>query len=400
MEDEGLSDSGAHSIRVAFVLHVMQVAGAEVLVAETIRRLAGRIEPTVLCLDGVGTLGERLLVEGIPVVCLGRLPGHDWRVVWRMAGQVRARRIEVIHAHQYTPFFYAALAKVASGRLPRVILTEHGRHYPDVVSPARRLANQIVFDRLADSITGVCDFSLRSLCEVDGFSRGRVQVIENGIDLDRYGPPPDRAALRGRLGLDAGRRYLVNIARHHPVKDQETLLRGFREVVAARADVDLLLVGDGPLRGKLEDLADRLGVAARVRFLGVRTDVPEVLRAANIFVLTSLSEAASLTLMEAMATGLPVVVTNVGGNPELVRDGVEGHLVPRGDAGATAAAILRLLDDPAGAAAMGAAGRARAEERYRLDRTIDAYMDLYQRLTRRGGRGSNDVVGARLEPRR
>src|SRR3954452_2385212 len=104
----------------------MQVAGAEVLVAETIRRLAGRIEPTILCLDGVGPLGARLAAEGVPVVSLGRRPGRDWRVVRRMAGEIRDRGVEVVHAHQYTPFFYASLAKVASGRSPRLILTEHG----------------------------------------------------------------------------------------------------------------------------------------------------------------------------------------------------------------------------------------------------------------------------------
>jgi glycosyltransferase involved in cell wall biosynthesis len=144
--------------------------------------------------------------------------------------------------------------------------------------------------------------------------------------------------------------------------------------------VDLLFVGDGPLRGDLERLAQSLGVAGRVRFLGVRFDVPDLLRAADIFALTSVSEAASLTLLEAMASGLPVVVTRVGGNPEIVRDGVDGLLVPRGDDQAAAAAFLRLLDDPAAAARMGAAGRARVHKHYRLEQTIDAYLRLYLQL--------------------
>ena len=149
--------------------------------------------------------------------------------------------------------------------------------------------------------------------------------------------------------------------------------------------MDLLLVGDGPLRGDLKSFVDRLGISGRVRFLGVRSDVAEMLRAVDLFALTSVSEAASLTLLEAMASRLPVVVTAVGGNPEIVRDGVEGLLVPRGDAAAAAAALLRLLDDPAAAAAMGEAGRARVEERYQLSRTIDAYWRLYQRMAGRGG---------------
>jgi glycosyltransferase involved in cell wall biosynthesis len=373
-------NSQARPVRVGFVMHVMQVAGAEVLVAETIRRLAGRLQPTIFCLDAVGALGERLLAEGVEVVCLERRPGRDWRLAWRFARAICARGIEVLHAHQYTPFFYAALARVLSGRPVRVIMTEHGRHYPDVVSPLRRAANRLVLDRLADAVNACCTFSARSLGALDGFAPGRIEVIPNGIEVGRYGPAVDRAALRQRLGLDPARRYVVNVARFHPVKDQAMLLRAFAAVTAARPDVDLLLVGDGGLRGNLERQVHELGVADRVRFLGVRFDVPDLLRAADVFALTSVSEAASLTLLEAMASGLPVVVTDVGGNPEIVRQGIDGLLVPRGDDRAAAAAFLRLLDDPTAAARMGAAGRARVHECYRLEQTIEAYLGLYLRL--------------------
>lgn len=377
---------GPAPIRVGFVLHVMQVAGAEVFVAETIRRLTGQVTSTVFCLDGVGPIGHELLTQGVEVVHLGRRPGRDLRVAWRLAREARRRGIEVLHAHQYTPFFYAALAKLLMPRRPRLVLTEHGRHYPDVASPTRRAANRLALGHLADAITGVCAFSLRGLCEVDGFPDRKAEVIDNGIRLERYGPAADRATLRAQLGLDPGRRYVANIARLHPVKDQATLVRGFRAAAAGRPDVDLLLVGDGPLRAELEGMVADVGLVGRVLFLGVRPDVPDLLRAADVFALTSVSEAASLTLLEAMATGLPVVVTDVGGNPELVRGGVDGMLVPRADADAVGVALGKLLDDPAAAAALGRSGRARVEERFRLERTIDAYFDLYRRLARPGGR--------------
>ena len=373
---------------MAFVLHAMQVAGAEMLVAEIIRRLAGRIEPTIFCLDAIGPLGEQLRSEGVDVVCLNRRPGRDWRVPWRMACAIRERDIDVIHAHQYTPFFYAALAKLLLRRPPRLILTEHGRHYPDVVSATRRAVNRLVLDRLADAVNACCVFSAEHLGRLDGFSARRIKVIENGIDIDRYRSAADRATLRQRLRLDPARRYVAAVARFHPVKDHSTLLRAFAVVAAARSDVDLLLVGDGPLRAELTSLAERLGIADRVRFLGVRSDVPDLLQAVDGFTLTSLSEAASLTLLEAMAASLPVVVTDVGGNPEIVRHGKEGLLAPRGDAEKIAAALLNLLNDPATAAAMGAAGRRRVEERYQLSQTIEAYWRLYQRLGRRMSRAT------------
>jgi glycosyltransferase involved in cell wall biosynthesis len=367
-------------LRVGFVVHVMQVAGAEVLVRETVRQLAGRIQATVFCLDAVGRIGEEMKAEGTDVVAFGRRPGRDWGVARRLAAAARERGVEVMHAHQYTPFFYSALGKLLNSPW-QLILTEHGRHYPDRVSPLRRAVNRLLLDRLADAVTACCHFSAEGLTRTDGFAGGRIEIIENGIDVDRYGPAADPAALKARLGLDPDRRTIVHVARHHPVKNQATLLRGF--AAAGLPGVDLLLAGDGPLREELEALATQLSIRTRVKFLGIRTDVPDLMRAADVFALTSVSEAASLTLLEAMATGLPSVVTAVGGNPELVRHEQEGLHIARGDDLSCAAAFRRLFADPALAARLGAAARARAQARYRLERTVQAYYQLYCRLAGR-----------------
>lgn len=369
----------AAPIRVGFVLHVMQVAGAEVLVAETIRRLGRRIEPVVLCLDQVGALGERMRREGVEVIAFGRRPGIDLSLVRRLARVIRDKQLNVVHAHQYTPFFYGALGAVASFTKPRVIFTEHGRHYPDVVSRKRRFANRVLFDRLADDVNAVCGFSATSLAAQDGFSKARIQVIENGVDLSRYRQVRDQGALKARLGLVADRRHVVTIARFHPVKDHRTLLQAFSQVATAVQDVDLLLVGDGPLRGELEQFAWSLGLADRIRFLGVRDDVADILAVADVFALTSVSEAASITLLEAMASRVPVVVTEVGGNPEIVRHGIDGLLAPRGDALAIAAAIVTLLEAPDTARGLAQSAAERVGTLYNLDRTIDRYYSLYCR---------------------
>ncbi len=364
-------------MRVGFVLHVMQVAGAEVLVREVIRRLGARIVPTVFCLDAVGPIGEDLIRDGVEVLALGRRPGWDFKVAKRLAHEATARRIDVLHAHQYTPFFYAALAKPFIRPFPRLILTEHGRHYPDVVSPVRRAVNRLVLDNLADAVTACVGFSGRALRDVDGFRGNRIRVIDNGIDVDHYGPPADKAEQKRRLGFDPARRYVVHVARHHPVKDQATLLKGFALAVPHLPDVDLLMAGDGPLREELEGLSQALGVAGRVTFLGIRKDVPEVLKAADVFALTSVSEAASLTLLEAMATGLPSVVSDVGGNPDLIRRDVDGLLFPRADAAACGAAFRRLFTEPGLAETLGANARVRAHQRFRLDDTVERYAELY-----------------------
>lgn len=370
-------------IKVAFVLHVMQVAGAEVLVAETIRRLKASVDSVIFCLDAKGQLGEIMQKEGVPVVALGRKPGLDWHVSKRLAREVIRCGIEIVHAHQYTPFFYAALAKLRSRGRFSLIFTEHGRHYPDMVSSKRRLLNRLLLSRVADEVNAVCEFSARALRQNDGFEGCPIDVIQNGIQVDRYPPATDRAALRRRLGLQPHRRYISCIARFHPVKDHATLLRAFAATAPGHPDTDLLLIGDGPLRPDLEHLSAKLGLLERVRFLGIRTDVPDLLRASDVFILTSVSEAASLTLLEAMAASLPVVVTRVGGNPEIVRENLDGLLVPQSHSAAAAAALDRILRDPGLAMRLGASARARVLASYPLERTIQRYCELYEALAAR-----------------
>lgn len=371
-------------LRVGFLLHVMQVAGAEVLVAQTIRQLRDQIDSTVFCLDAVGPIGRQLQDEGINVICLNRKPGRDWGLGKRLAAVAKEYQIDVMHAHQYTPFFYAALARILGGARFQLILTEHGRHYPDIVSPLRRTINRMVLSRYADAVNACCRFSAVALARNDGFKRLSVDVIENGIEYDRYQTQPDRASLRKRLGLDSARRYIAVVARFHPVKDHETLINAFAQLCAQYDDVDLLLIGDGALREKLDTQVKSLRIEGRVQFLGVRSDVPDILQAVDIFALTSLCEAASLTLLEAMAAGLPVVVTDVGGNPEIVRQGIDGYLAPRQDVNGIAQALKKLLDTPHLAKVMGSSGRERVREQYTLARTINRYHQLYRHLASPG----------------
>jgi glycosyltransferase involved in cell wall biosynthesis len=356
----------------------MQVAGAEVLVAEIIRRLGRRIEPVVFCLDGIGELGRRMQSEGVEVMTLDRRPGVDLACARRLRRALKTRQTQLLHAHQYTPFFYSALA--TTGVNTRLVFTEHGRHFPDVVSARRRWSNKLLLGKAPNRITSVCEFSARALSALDGFRADRIEVIENGIDIERYGRAADVDAERRRLGLPAGRRLVACIARFHPVKDHRMLLDAFADVARADTTADLLLVGDGPLRSDLEQQAARLGIESRVLFFGVRHDVPAILSAVDAFVLASVSEAASITLLEAMASALPVVVTEVGGNPEIVRKGVDGMLTPRGSSRDMAQALLSILADPGRASEMGRNGAARVSAVYTLDRTIDRYRALYEQL--------------------
>jgi glycosyltransferase involved in cell wall biosynthesis len=168
------------------------------------------------------------------------------------------------------------------------------------------------------------------------------------------------------------------VARLAPEKDIGTLIRAFQILVPKFSDVELVVVGDGVERKKLEALA----LGANVRFLGSRDDIPELMRSFDVFVLASLTEGISLTLLEAMAASKPIVATNVGGNPEVVVDGVTGFLVPSQDPQAMADKILLLLNDPQLAQRMGIAGRRRVEQNFSLERMTDEYEKVYRAVTK------------------
>jgi glycosyltransferase involved in cell wall biosynthesis len=372
------------SLRIGFCLHSMNVAGAEVLVTQIIERLADRTEPTVFCLDTVGKLGEELQAKGVPVIAFGRRPGLDSGIAGRFARELRERRIEVLHAHQYTPFFYSALARMRGARSTRILLTEHGRHYPDVVSAKRRWINRLVLSRLADHSTACCAFSARALEQKDGFRN--VEVLYNGIDASAHParkPLQERQAIRNRLGLEPACVYITCIARFHPVKDHATLVRGFAILNRENPLTRLVLVGTGPDEAKLRSLVGELGITQAVEFWGVRRDISDILQACDIFSLTSVSEAASLTLLEAMANGCPVAITDVGGNGEHIAHGQHGLLSPRGDSAALATNFRRMVEDYPSAEQMATAARERVVKEFRLSAAIDRYAELYERLGNR-----------------
>jgi N-acetyl-alpha-D-glucosaminyl L-malate synthase BshA len=371
-----LRDSN-NPVRIAFVLHVMQIAGAEVLVSEIIQRLRSQIAPVVFCLDTIGQLGEHMKSKGVSVISFDRRPGIDIGVSIKIAKELRQRNIEIVHAHQYTPFFYSALAKIFTTHKFRLIFTEHGRHYPDVVSVKRRWVNKYFFTHYIDEINAVSHFSAQALSEKEGFPSKRIQVIENGIIPDKYKISSNKTELKEKIGLAPDRRFLICVARFHPVKDHITLLKAFSKITQKLPDIDLLLAGDGPLRKTLEQQAEQLSISHRVHFLGIRQDIPELMHLSDVFTLTSVSEAASITLLEAMASSLPVVVTDVGGNPEIVKSGINGFLVPSGDDSKIAEAYVRLFTDTQLYCQMAENNRHRIMQNFLLDRTIESYRELY-----------------------
>jgi glycosyltransferase involved in cell wall biosynthesis len=361
------------------VLHTLRVGGAEVLAARLARQLGHVYRFVFFCVDELGCLGEELRAEGFPVWVLGRRPGLDWRCAWRLGSLLRRERVDLIHAHQYTPFFYAALGRLVHHRAP-VLFTEHGRHSPDYPRRKRVLANRVLLER-RDRVVGVGEAVRQALIVNEGIPAGRVRVIYNGVDQGPFGARrEDRGPIRQEMGVGAEDFVILQVARLDYLKDHATALQALSEVRRRQPHARLVLVGEGPEQDAIRGLVRRLELEDHVRMLGLRSDVARLLAAADLFLLSSISEGIPLTVIEAMAAGLPVVSTRVGGVPEVVVERQTGFLAPAGDSAALAASVCQLADDPVLRAEMGRRGRCRAETLFSEPIMHTRYDWLYREM--------------------
>jgi len=326
----------------------------------------------VCCLDEEGTWGEGLRDEAIAVTALRRRDGFRPQLGRAIARFAAHHGMRVVHCHHYSPFVYASIARLWLPDL-RIIFTEHGRLSDAPPSTKRRAANRILSHAPREVVTVSSDLKQHLVAE--GFPTSKVNVIYNGIDV---GPLPD-AALRTRvrrdLGIDDTTVVIGSVARLDPVKDLQNLIQAAARI-RDRAALAVLVIGDGAERAALEQSARDLGADRIVRFLGHREDARDLLAGCDLYANSSISEGISLTILEAMAAGLPVVATRVGGTPEIV-DETCGRLVPSRDPATLGETLASLAADAALRQQLGREARTRVERRFTLDRMVREYRDAY-----------------------
>jgi L-malate glycosyltransferase len=355
--------------------------GAGMFAAELARSLSGQFRFVFLCLEGMGELGESLAAEGFSVVDLHRRLGLNWPVSTRIGEAVRYFGIELLHTHQYVSFHQAARARGFRGQ-PPILYTEHGRQLPDKRRWLRRLANYFLF-HCGDRIVAAGDFVKQALVEGQGIDERKIEVIPDGIDPQQFAARRSaacRLATRAALGLTPEQPLILQVARFDPVKDHVTAIRALAEVIEEIPSAVLALAGDGQQRPHIESLVQQLEIAPNVRFLGERGDIPQLMAAADVLLLSSVNEGVSATLLEAMANRLPIVATAVGGNAELVGQGEAGLLSPRGRPAPLADNILRLLRDPLLRLRLGQQGYQRLLHRFTHEQMQARYAALYHRM--------------------
>ena len=347
--------------------------GTERLVIEIVRALQDRIDSVVCCLDEPGAWAAELEAINVPVIALGRAPGFQPSLATRLARIIKERGVSVVHCHHYSPYIYGLLASILAPPV-KLVFTEHGKLSDAGPSRKRRLVNPLL-SRLPGRLCAV-SADLKQHMVAEGFPARRLNVVYNGIDPGKRPTTAQRHDARVSLGLEDDAFVVGTVGRLDPVKNLPLLLNAHAMLIARNPRIRTVIVGDGPERAALEARAAQLGVSGSVIFTGYRQDVRFLMSAFDLFVNCSTYEGVSLTILEAMASTLPVVATPVGGNPEVVIDRETGLLVPA-NARDLADAIAALAKAPRRREAMGNAGRWRVKKHFSIARMVEQYAHAY-----------------------
>jgi sugar transferase (PEP-CTERM/EpsH1 system associated) len=382
-----------HSDRRPLILHVVyrfDTGGLENGVVNLINHL-----PEDACRHGVIALTEvtdfarRIRRDDVRCIALHKRPGQTWWLYPKLLKLFRELRPAVVHTRNLAALEVQPAAWLAG--VPVRIHGEHGRDVGDVDGSNRTYQRvRRLYRPFVQHYVALSRDLQQYLVDKVHVPPSRIAQIYNGVDTQRFHPAADGPVTIDGCPFDPARHWLVGtVGRMQTVKDQPTLARAFVRALelqpALRERLRLVLVGDGPLKAACEMILADAGVRDLAWLPGERADVPAVMRGLHAFALPSLAEGISNTILEAMASGLPVLATAVGGNADLVEEGVTGLLVPPADVDAMAQALARLAADPPRAAAMGRAGRAAVEAKFSLRAMVGAYEGLYNQALASAG---------------
>ena len=367
--------------RVLHVLANLGAGGAERMAVHIVLGLnRQRFEPAVVAYSGRygSDLEEQLDQAGIKTWFLGKGPGFDWRTYYRLHRVFKEFRPHIVHTHVHV-MRYAFPSLVYFK--PRLMVHTVNNIAEREIEPRARWLQRLAYQRgvIPVAVAREVAASLERL-----YGIGNCRVVWNCIPTDLYASPQaPRELWRARQGFSTDDILFICVARFAPQKNHALLINAFAKGPASDPKAHLVLAGQGVLRAQSQERVNQLGLTGRVHFLGLRTDIPDVLGAADIFVLSSHYEGNPLSVIEAMAAGLPIVSTAVGGVPELLRNGQEGFIVQPGRAEELSQAMMTLLRDAGLRKAMGAAAAARAKEKFDVAAMVRAYEELYDEISAR-----------------
>jgi L-malate glycosyltransferase len=377
-------------INILFVLPVMGMGGSERLVHNLIRKLDRSLfRPSLAWLSNTAPLREFEELE-VPLYRLPKSKGADLPAMRKLARIMQAESIDVVNAQHFMPVVYAYYGcKLAAKR--SLVFTAHSRWEVEAISRMWRLAGHHLLRRIGATVGVTPDVSSAIRC-VFKLEPTHTVTIENGVDTDVFSQSRETRAVRSALGIGDGDIVIGMVANLKQVKNHMFLLQAFAGLGQAYEHVKLVIVGEGFIgepdntEPELRLFTNRHGLARRVLFLGRRADVADLLRAMDIFCLTSVREGLPIALIEAMAIGLPVIGTNVEGIREVIAENEDGFLVDPGNVAALRNVLIHLIKDENRRKNLGQVGREKAVKKYSLQRCVREYQHLFLSLIGGAGR--------------
>ncbi len=370
---------------VVHVVHSLGAGGLENGLVNIINRMSEeRYRHAIICLTEAGEFAKRISKPGVPIISLYSEEGHSFGLYWKLWKVLKTLNPAIVHTRNLATL---------EAQIPAWFLSDtnrvHGEHGRDVfdIEGKNRKYNLLrkVMSLFIDRYIAVSKDLQHWLLETVGIAQDKVIHIYNGVDQDLFRPGDNAKPGIAPAGFLSQESFVIGtVGRLAAVKDQATLISAFKGLLDQnpenKLDFRLVIAGDGPMRKHLEELISLWDLTEFVWITGERNDISELLKLLDVFVLPSLGEGISNTLLEAMATGLPVVATDVGGNPELVEDGVNGRLVPKGDPAAITACLQEFAGDRKLGTTMGEAGLEKVRSQFKWDKTVEQYVSVYDGL--------------------
>jgi len=368
--------------KIIHIIYSLNPGGLENGVVNLVNNMDNFKFKNIICCLSQGGIFEKRLNKLIRLDKMFKKPGNDYQLYIKLIKYLKEIKPTIVHTRNWAGMDGIIAAKIAG--VPIIVHGEHGFEITDLTgqNKKRKFIRKLVLSTMIDKIVTVSKNLKNRLINEIKIKPEKIIHIPNGVDTNKFNIYK-KEFTRKKFGFKKKDFIIGIVARLDPIKNHKTLISVFKEIVAIHPNTNLVIVGDGSLRNKLENQTYQLGIKNKVIFMGERDDVPEILKTFDIFVLPSLNEGMSNTILEAMATGIPVIASNVGGNPELVIDGRTGFLFPTNDVESLVQKIKTYILHLELKQKHGYNARKRAEEKFSLDQMVRRYEELYVELVER-----------------